>query len=77
MIVKVSDAHALVQKLVSVVKLASVLERCPTEEQRSCILHFFLAKGLNSEDIHKEMFPVCGGSVCLVKRLKTGWKNFR
>jgi hypothetical protein len=40
-----------------------VLEECPTEEQRS-VAHFLWAKGLNSNDINKEMFPVYGGK-CL------------
>jgi hypothetical protein len=35
--VKVADAHAHVQRLVSVVKLATVLEVCTTEEQRSVV----------------------------------------
>jgi hypothetical protein len=32
MIVEAADAHAHVQRLVSLVKLATVLEECPTEE---------------------------------------------
>jgi hypothetical protein len=31
--------------------MATVLEKCA----------FLWAKGLNAKDIHKEMFPVCGG----------------
>jgi hypothetical protein len=49
--------------LVSVVKMVTVLEECPTEEQRS-VVRFLWAKGLNSKDIHKEMFPAYGGK-CL------------
>jgi hypothetical protein len=41
-----------VQRLVSVVKMATVLEEYPTEEQRS-IVRFLRAKRLNEKDIHK------------------------
>jgi hypothetical protein len=34
-----------------------VLEKNTTEEQNS-VLHFLWAKGLNAQEIHKEMFPV-------------------
>jgi hypothetical protein len=40
-----------VQKLVSVVKMATVLENT-TEEQHS-VVRFLLAKGLNAKDINK------------------------
>jgi hypothetical protein len=43
MTVYVADAHARVQRLVSVVKMAIVLEECSTEEQRSFVL-FFVGK---------------------------------
>jgi hypothetical protein len=33
------------------------------------------AKGLNAKDIHKDIFPVYGGSFCHVKRLTTGSSN--
>jgi hypothetical protein len=33
----VADAHAHVQRLVSVVKMTTVLEECITEEQRSVV----------------------------------------
>jgi hypothetical protein len=36
---------------------------CTTEDQRS-VVRFSCVKGLNAKDIHKEMFPVCGGK-CL------------
>jgi hypothetical protein len=42
--------------------MATVLEYT-TEEQLS-IMRFLLEKYLNAKDIHKEMFPVCGGK-CL------------
>jgi hypothetical protein len=41
--------------------MATVLEECITEEQRSVVRFFFLwAKGLGAKDIHKETFPVYG-----------------
>jgi hypothetical protein len=54
---KVADAHVRVQRLVSVVKMATMLEGCTTEEHLSGV-HFMWAKGVNAKDIHKEMFPV-------------------
>jgi hypothetical protein len=44
--------HAYVKKLVSVVKMATVLEACITEEQHS-VVRFSWAKRLNANDIHK------------------------
>jgi hypothetical protein len=41
-------------------KTATVLEKYTTEEQRS-VVHFLLTKGLNVNDIHKEVFPVYSG----------------
>jgi hypothetical protein len=37
--------------------MATVLEECTTEEQRSFV-RFLWTKRLNSKDIHKEMFIV-------------------
>jgi hypothetical protein len=37
--------------------MATVLEECTTEEQRS-VARFLWAKGLYAKDIHKELFPV-------------------
>jgi hypothetical protein len=53
--VEVADAHAHVQRLVSIVKTATVLEKYDEEEQRPAVLSLW-AKGLNGEDIHKAMF---------------------
>jgi hypothetical protein len=50
MTVYVADAH--VQRLVSVVKMATVLEEYTTEEQLS-VVRFLWAKGLYAKDIHK------------------------
>jgi hypothetical protein len=46
--------------------MATALEECTTEEQRSVVV-FLWAKGLNAKDIHKEMFPVYGGK-CLSRK---------
>jgi hypothetical protein len=40
--------------------MATVLEECIAEEQRS-VVSFFWKKGLNAKDTHKDMFPVYGG----------------
>jgi hypothetical protein len=40
MTVKVADAHAHVQRLVSVVEMATVLEECTAEEQRTVVLFY-------------------------------------
>jgi hypothetical protein len=48
-----------VLKLVSVVKMVTMLE-CNAEEQLFVVL-FLCAKGLNAEDIHKEMLPLYSG----------------
>jgi hypothetical protein len=66
MTVYVADAHAHVQRLVSEVKLATVLEECTNEEHRS-VLHFLWAEGLNAKDIHKGTFPICAGK-CLSRK---------
>jgi hypothetical protein len=50
-----ADEYAHVQRPVSVVKMATVLEECNTEEQRS-VVRSLLAKGLNVKDIHKHIF---------------------
>jgi hypothetical protein len=63
--------HAHVQKLVSVVKMVTVLEVCTTEEQHS-VVHLLWAKGLNANNIHKEMFPVYGGK-CLSRKAVAPW----
>jgi hypothetical protein len=67
----VQVAHAHVQWLVSVVRMASVLEECSTEEQHSDV-RFLWAKGLNAKDIHREMFPVYGGK-CLLHKVAHNW----
>jgi hypothetical protein len=46
--------------LVSVVKLATVLEEYTTEKQRFTVC-FLWEKGHNAKDIYKEVFPIYGG----------------
>jgi hypothetical protein len=48
-------------------KMATVLEDCSTEEQRS-VVFFLWAKGLNAKVTYKEMFPVYGGK-CLSRKV--------
>jgi hypothetical protein len=69
-----SRRHAHVQKLVSVVKMAIVLEKCTTEEQRSAALLLW-AKGLNAKIFIKKYFLFTVRSVCRVKRFTTGSIN--
>jgi hypothetical protein len=54
--------------------MATVLEECTIEEQRS-VMRFLWAKGLNAKDIHKEMFSVYGGKCLSRKRFTTGPRN--
>jgi hypothetical protein len=54
--------------------LATVLEGYTTEEQRF-VVRFLWAKVLSAMDINKELFPVCGGKHCQVKRFTTGSRN--
>jgi hypothetical protein len=55
MTVWIADAHALVQRLVSVVKLSTVLQDSTTEEQSSLVRFFLWAKGLNGKAIRKNV----------------------
>jgi hypothetical protein len=73
MTVYVAEAHAHVHRLVSVVKMAIVLEGCTTEEQSS-VMRFLWAKGLSSKDITK-YFLFTVGSVWHVKWFTTGSRN--
>jgi hypothetical protein len=51
--------------------MASVLEECTTEEQRS-LVRFLWPKALNAKDIHKGMFPVYGLK-CLSRKAVHNW----
>jgi hypothetical protein len=72
MTVKVADAHAHVKKLVSIVKMATVVEEYTTENLRSFVRSFFVDKRTQRKDIHKEMFPVYGGK-CLSGKSVPPW----
>jgi hypothetical protein len=52
--------------------MATVLEDYTTEKQCSVVRSFLWAKGLNTKDIHKEMFPVYGGK-CLSRKAVHNW----
>jgi hypothetical protein len=53
--------------------MATVLQECTNEEQRSVVRILLWAKGLNAKDIHKEMFPVFYGGKCLSRRAVHSW----
>jgi hypothetical protein len=61
MTVYVADMHAHVQGLVSVVKIATVLEECTNEDQHSVVFLCEQKDSINAKHIHKEMFPVYDG----------------
>jgi transposase len=63
--------HAHVQRLVSVVKVATVLGEYTTEVQRS-VVRFLWAKGLEVNDIDKEIFLVYGRK-CLSRKAVHNW----
>jgi hypothetical protein len=56
--------------------MATVLEECITEEQRS-VVRFLWAKGLNAKDIHKEMLPVYVGKCLSRNAVPPWWQTFR
>jgi hypothetical protein len=60
--------------MVSVVKVATMLEARTTEEQHS-VLHFLWAKGLNGRISIKICFLFKVGSVCRIKLFTTGLRN--
>jgi hypothetical protein len=51
--------------------MATVLEVCTTKEQ-CYVVPIFVGKLLTVKDIHKEMFPVCGGK-CLPRKAVHNW----
>jgi hypothetical protein len=63
--------HVQVQRLVSEVKTAIVLEEYATKEQHSVVC-FSWAKALNAKNILKEMFPVYSGK-CLSCKVVHDW----
>jgi hypothetical protein len=71
MTVQVADAHVHVHRLVSVVKMATVLEDCTNEEHCS-VVRFLRAKRLNAKVVHKEMLLVYCGK-CLSRKAVHNW----
>jgi hypothetical protein len=57
-----------------VAKIATVLEGYTTEDQIPVML-FLWSKGLNANDIHKEMFSVYGGECLSSKVVHNGVAN--
>jgi hypothetical protein len=73
MTVYIADVHAHIQRPVSTLKMATVLE-CTTEEQNS-VLRFLWAKDSVQRIFVKECFLFMVGSICRVKRFTTGSKH--
>jgi hypothetical protein len=73
--VLVADAHGHIQRLISVVKIATVIEECTTEEHRFC-LPLFWTKGIHEKYMHGKMFPVCCGK-CLSRKAVHKWVEKR
>jgi hypothetical protein len=65
MTVLVADARAHIQRLVSVVKMATVLEGVLPKS--GVLLCAFVGKSFTPKDIHKEIFPFYGGK-CLSRK---------
>jgi hypothetical protein len=73
--VQVADAHVQVQKLFSVVKVATVVEECCTEEQRSIVRLFYGRKDSMQRIFIRKCFLFTVGSDCCIKRFTTGSIN--
>jgi hypothetical protein len=65
-----------VQRLVSVVKMATVFEMCFNEDRPSIVRYFCEQKDSMQRIFIKKCFLFTVGSVCRVKRLTTGSKKF-
>jgi hypothetical protein len=74
MIVQVAGAHAHVQRLVSVVKVATAFEVCTTEE-KSSVVCFLWEKDSVQRIFIKQCFLFKVGSVCRAKRFTAGSRN--
>jgi hypothetical protein len=64
-------------RLVSVVKMVTMLEEYTTEDKHS-VVYYLWAKGLSAKDIHIEMFPAYGGKCFLCKAVhwrQRGWNG--
>jgi hypothetical protein len=64
-----------VQKLISVVKMAIVLEECIIVEQRS-VVRFMGKKDSMQNTFIKKCFLFMVGSVCHIKWIIIGWQTF-
>jgi hypothetical protein len=56
--------------------MATVLEKCVIEEQRS-VVRVLWAKEINAKYIHKEIFPVYSGKCLSRKAVPSWWQTFR
>jgi hypothetical protein len=74
MIVYVAQAHAHVQRMVRVVKTATVLEDYPTEEQR-VVVRFCEQTDLRRRIFIKKRILFTVRSVCRVKRFAVGLRD--
>jgi hypothetical protein len=74
MTVYIVDVHTHVQRLLSVVKMVTVLEECATEEQHSVVC-FCGQKDSMQRIFIKKYFLFMRGSVCHVKPFTTGLRN--
>jgi hypothetical protein len=63
--------YARVQRLVSAVNMATVLEACITEERRS-VVRVLWTKELSAKDINGNMFPIYCGK-CLSRKAVHNW----
>jgi hypothetical protein len=71
-----SEVHAHVQRLVSVVRMQTVLGEYTTGQQRSVVHFFFVGKKDSMQRIFiKKRFLFTVGSVCRVKRFTVGSMN--
>jgi hypothetical protein len=69
---EVLDEHVHVRRLVSVVKMATVLEECTKVEHRS-VVRFFCGQKVSMQRILiKKYFTFTLGSFCCVKRFTAG-----
>jgi head-tail adaptor len=76
MTVSVAKAHAHVQRLVSIAKMATVLEDCTTEEQRSTVRFCGQKDSMQAIFINKGLlFMLESTSMYRVKRFHLGGKR--
>jgi hypothetical protein len=75
MTVLVADMRVHIRRLVSVVKMVTVLEECTTEGQHY-VLGFLWGKGPDAKDTHEEIFPVYNGKSLLHKAVHNWFKQF-